>query len=126
MNAFDPVYWPSMNASVWEVYSTYFHFSTEIITGVTGNLFPLLCIIPILIFVYEFIKGKKDYQDIFMYSFFFFASISWLCLAKSHSYIHTHMNYVMWYFGFVQVCFYVIVSRIIDAMVSGKMVTSLK
>ena len=114
LNDFDPVYWPSMNASVWEVFCKYFHFPTEIITGVTGNMFPILCVIPIVIFIYDFKNGNTDYQNIFMYLFFYLTSISWFCLAKSHSYIHTHMNYVMWYFGFVQICFYVIVCKIID------------
>ena len=116
LNEFNPIYWSSMNASVWETYCKYFHFSTEIIVGITGNLFPLLCIIPIVIFIYEFKNKKNDFQSVFMYIFFFLTSISWFCLAKSHSYIHTHINFVMWYFGFVQICFYVIVSRIVDAI----------
>jgi len=33
-------------------------------------------------------------------------------LAKSHSYVHIHLNYVLWYFGFVQICLYVIVDKI--------------
>ena len=119
LNNFDPVYWPSMNASVWEVYSKYFHFSTEIIAGLTGNLFPLLSVIPIVIFICEFKSRKNDYQGIFMYSFFFLTSISWFCLAKSHSFIHTQINYVMWYFGFVQICLYVIVSRLLDVIKFG-------
>lgn len=120
LNNYHHGYWSSLNASVWEVYSKYFHFSTEIIVGLTGNLFPLLCIIPIVIFIYEFKNRKNDYQSIFMYLFFFFTAISWFCLAKSHSYVHTHLNYVMWYFGFVQICLYVIVSRIVSAIKLGK------
>ena len=112
LNDFDPIFWPSMNASVWEVFCKYFHFPTEIITGVTGNMFPILCVIPIVIFIFDFKNRNTDYQNIFMYLFFLLTSISWFCLAKSHSYIHTHMNYVMWYFGFVQICFYVIVCKI--------------
>lgn len=121
LNSFDPIFWPSMNASVWEVYSRYFHFPTEVVTGVTGNLFPLLCIAPSGIFAYEINKKKVDYQCISMYIVFFLTSISWFCLAKSHSYIHTHMNYVLWYFGFIQVCFYVVISRFVS-MVTNKQV----
>lgn len=116
LNNYAPKYWASINASVWETYCKYFHFSTEIITGVAGNLFPVLCIIPLAVFVYEFSKGKCDYQSIFMYLYFFLTAQSWFCLAKSHSYIHTHMNYVMWYFGFIQTCLYVIISRIVNAV----------
>ena len=117
LNDFNSIYWPSMNASIWEVYSRYFHFSTEVITGITGNLFALLCLMPLAIFVYEYIKYKKiEYYTVFAYVFFFLTSISWFCLAKSHSYIHVHMNYVLWYFGFVQTCFYVIVNKIVNVI----------
>ena len=115
LNAMDPVLWPSLNASVWEVFCKYFHFSTEIVTGVPGNLFPLLCLIPLTIFLYEIRKKKADLQGMFMYGFFFLSAVSWFCLAKSHSYVHGHMNYVLWYFGFVQTCFYVIAKRVVDA-----------
>lgn len=112
LNDFDSGLWPSINASVWEVYSKYFHFHTEVVTGIAGNLFPLLCIAPLWIFVYEHRKGQLDVQSVFLYVCFFATSVSWFCLGKSHSYVHTHMNYVLWYFGFVQSCFYIIVSRI--------------
>jgi len=49
-----------------------------------------------------------------MYVFFLLTSISWFYLAKSHSYIHHHMNYVMWYFGFVQICLYIIADKICE------------
>lgn len=114
LNDFDPVYWDSFNASVWQTYCTYFHFSTEIITGITGNLFPLLCIIPLCIFGVEVKNKRLDIELLAMYCVFFLTAISWFVLAKSHSYIHTHMNYVLWYFGFVQVCFYIIVKKIVS------------
>lgn len=112
-NQFLEVYWPSFNASTWETCCKYFKFSTQIITGVPGNLFPLLCIIPMFIFVGDYKEHNLDLEMLAMYVFFFFASISWLCLAKSHSYIHIGMNYVLWYFGFVQICFYIIIKKII-------------
>lgn len=115
LNNFDPGYWPAINTSVWETYCKYFHFSTEVITGITGNLFPLLCIIPLCIFGYDFKKEKLDVELPAMYVVFFLTPVSWFCLAKGHSYVHTHMNYVLWYFGFVQICFYVIVNKAIAA-----------
>ncbi|WP_143008455.1 hypothetical protein [Pseudobutyrivibrio sp. YE44] len=103
----------SFNASVWAVYNVYFKFSTEIITGIPGNLFPLTCIIPLILFVGDYYKKKVVVEHIAMYVAFFLTSISWFCLAKAHSYVHIHMNYVLWYFGFIQTCFYVIVDRIV-------------
>lgn len=112
LNDFDEAYWPSFNASIWETYCKYFHFSTEVITGITGNLFPLLCIVPLSIFAYEYKAKRLNVELVSMYIVFFLTSISWFCLAKGHSYIHTHMNYVLWYFGFVQTCLYIIVNKI--------------
>lgn len=120
LNDFDSLYWPSINASVWEVYSMYFHFPNDVIIGITGNLFPLLCLIPIGIFINEYKNRKIDFETIFMYIFFFLASISWFCLGKSHSYNHTHINFVLWYFGFVQTCFYIIISRIVSVISPNK------
>ena len=114
MNEFAEVYWPSFNASVWETYSQYFHFSTEVITGIPGNLFPLLCVVPICIFGYEYKTRKMHIELLAMYVIFFLTSVSWFCLAKGHSYIHTVINYVLWYFGFVQICIYIIVNKVIE------------
>lgn len=111
LNNFSEAYWPSFNASVWETYSKYFHFSTEVIVGITGNLFPLLCVIPLCFFLFDFQRKKIYVEEVAMYIVFFLTSVSWFCLAKGHSYIHTLMNYVLWYFGFVQICIYIIINR---------------
>ncbi len=114
MNEFNVVYWASFNASIWEVLCKYFHFSTEVIVGIPGNLFPLLCIIPLCIFVQDIKLKKLNLEEVFLYAIFLLTSISWFCLAKSHSYIHTHMNYVMWYFGYIQICLYIIVRKLMQ------------
>ena len=115
-NIFGESYWASFNASVWETVCKYFHFSTEIITGLPGNLFPLLCLIPLCIFFYRHKMGTTDVELIVGYVVFFLTSVSWFCLAKSHSAAHTHMNYVLWYFGYVQICLYVIVNEVVRAL----------
>ena len=112
--------WPSFNASIWDVYRMYFKFSTNVITGITGNLFPLLCCAPILIFFYDYKKGKLNKELPTLYVIFFITAISWFVLAKSHSYFHTHMNYVMWYFGFIQICLYVCVNQLVEIYKSIK------
>ena len=111
---FSVSYWPSLNASKWEVICNYFKFDTEIITGIPGNLFPIISIIPLILWVYDLYAGRMiKYEFIFMYFIMFITSVSWFYLGKSHSYIHRHMNYVLWYFGFIQTCFYIIVNRIV-------------
>ena len=108
--------WPSMNASVWEVVCKYFHFSTEIITGIPGSLFIVMVIIPIMVFVHDYSVKSISIENVALYIITFITSISWLVLAKSHSYIHTHISYVLWYFGFVQVCFYIILNKFIEVI----------
>lgn len=113
LNEFASDYWPSFNASVWETLCKYFHFNTEIITGIRGNLFPVLCLTPLCIFGYEWKKKQLNIELLSMYVISFLTSVSWFCLAKSHSYIHVHINFVLWYFGFVQICIYVILNKLI-------------
>ena len=122
LNDFDVVYWDSFNASVWEVLCMYFHFSTEIITGIPGNLFPVLCIIPLCIFGYEAKSKKLNVELLAMYIVFFVTAVSWFCLAKSHSYIHIDNSYVLWYFGYVQICLYIIVNKIVEVFRKGNVV----
>ena len=57
-------------------------------------------------------RKKIKIDLIMMYIVSFFTTLSWFVLAKSHSYVHIHLNYVLWYFGFVQICLYVIVDKI--------------
>lgn len=55
---------------------------------------------------------------------FYFVSLlvsaSWFILGKGHSYIHTSLNFVMWYFGFVQFCIYIIIKQFINIMYERK------
>ena len=108
----------SLNASIWETVAEYFSFPTQLFTGVSGNLFPILCIIPLLIFAYEFIKKELNIENIFLYAVTFVIGFSWFALGKAHSYIHTHMNYVLWYCGFIQVCLYISVSKLAKSIVA--------
>ena len=103
-----------MNASVWEVFCRYFHFDTDIIVGIPGKLFQVICIIPLGIFAYDFYNRKLDVIKVTLYIFTFLTSISWIVLAKSHSYVHTFLNFVLWYFGFIQVCLYVLINQLIN------------
>lgn len=112
LNEFGETLWESFNASVWEVLCRYFHFSTEIIAGIKGSLFPLLSVVPIGIFIQDFRKKKLDVELVSMYILFFLTSVSWLVLAKSHSFVHVHMNYVLWYLGFVQISIYIIIHKL--------------
>lgn len=104
----------ALTASAWETLCKYFHFKTEVITGIGGNLFPLLCLLPAALLILDVRRKCLDVREAAWYVVFFVTSISWFVLAKSHSCVHTHMNFVLWYFGFVQSCFYIILKHLID------------
>lgn len=122
LNIYEPasVMGMSICSSVWEVLRKYYSFSTEIITGVPGNLFPLLNLVPLAIFACDAKQKKLNLQWVLMYAVFLITPISWFILAKAHSYIHTHMNFVLWYFGFIQICLYIIAAKIADTMKQNK------
>jgi len=112
LNDFEELYWDSFNASTYETFSKYFHFKTDVIAGIDPNMFTPLVILPVVILVYDYFHKKLNTTNALLYVVTFLSSISWFVLAKNHSYIHTHMNFVMWYFGFVQICLYIIADKI--------------
>lgn len=105
-------YQTSMNASVWQVLKSYFYRSEEIISGIGGNFFPLLAVSPLVILLYNAIKNKFQKQDCILYIVTFLTSVSWYILGKSHSAMHGFLNYVLWYFGYIQICFYILLKQI--------------
>lgn len=116
LNVFASNLWDSINSSRWEVICKYFYFDTDIITGIPGELFQVMCFIPLGIFMYDYSKKTINLNEVSLYLITFLTSISWLVLAKSHSYIHTFMSFVLWYFGYVQVCLYIIVKKFIQVI----------
>ncbi len=120
MNQFDPVYWPSFNASVPETLHLYLQFDTEILTGIPGNLFPLLSLLPLAVFAVDWYHSRLSLRDASLYVLFALAAVSWFVLAKSHSFIHTNLNFVLWYFGFVQICFYILLDKLVSKIGRGE------
>lgn len=102
-------YKASKSASAIEVIKLFTSFKTNIILGIEGRFFRLMCIGTIAILVYNIINKKKNsYRDLVMFIMFLSTTLSWFILGKAHSYCHTHLNFVLWYFGFVQICLYII------------------
>lgn len=107
---FSGVYQASLTATIPQVVLRYFKWTTPILVDfLPGTIFPLFAVAPALIFVYQKVRHQEvDKTLLWFYIFAFITTISWYVLGKSHSFIHTHMNFVLWYFGFVQICLYVI------------------
>ena len=104
-------------------------FFIKIIFSHTDKIIPINIIKPVVesltnaeafeeaylgIFAYDFYNRKLDVIKVTLYIVTFLTSISWIVLAKSHSYVHTFLNFVVWYFGFIQVCLYVLINQLIN------------
>lgn len=104
----------SADASVWQVICMYFHSSQQILTGIDGNLLPLLCLAPLVIFYLDHRAKKLDLLSFCLYLGGFIAAMSWFVLAREHSYVHISRNFVLWYLGYVQACLYVILRKFLQ------------
>jgi len=106
---FQGEYAASLKANVIIVVLRYLLFKTPIIWGVPGFLFIPLIAISFLGLVYGIRKKVLDKKILVLYIWTGITTVSWFVLGKSHSYVHTFMNFVLWYFGYIQVMFYSLV-----------------
>ena len=117
-------YQPSLNAGALEVVGKYYlHWSGSLVRFIPAKTFPLLALLPLLIWYCYRRKNKPSpisTEIWLLYGLSFLAAISWFVLAKSHSYVHTHMNYVLWYFGFVQILVYTLLLLLRKLLVQHK------
>jgi len=110
--AFDPAYAESLNASIFDVLKKYFWSAGEFMYG---KRMLLLFIVAIIALIYQRIVLKeKNLFEISIFLISFLATVSWLVLGKAHSYIHTHMNFVMFYMGWAQISVYIICKAILE------------
>lgn len=112
---FDPVYKNSLSSSPISVVKTYVTWwSTPLVTGVPGNSFKILIIIAIAgLWIKKKIKHRTFLRDFALIAYMSLVPLSWFIMAKGHSYIHTHINYVLWYLGFVPALFFVCMNTIV-------------
>jgi len=110
---FHDVYANSLNASIFYVFLLYFRTPAGI------NALFLCLAFAFLIYHYR----KKTFllrKDIWLFLVTFITCVSWFILGKSHSYIHTHMNYVMWYMGFIQIGTYFVLKYVLKIFIINK------
>ncbi len=107
----------SLNATVWQVVKGYLQLSMQVLSGVDRAYFSYLALIPIAVGLFYLAKGKAiNWQMVLLYVISACATLSWLVLAKAHSYLHGEINMVLWYFGFIQFCIYVLCREITTQM----------
>lgn len=102
---FQDVYAESLEASPIAVIKKYVEFETPILLGVSRYAFLPLAGISFLCLAIGTICKKIDKQYLILYIWMGITAISWFVLGKAHSYIHTQMNYVLWYLGYMQIIF---------------------
>lgn len=95
---FHPVLAASLNANALDVITIY------ITTG--AKLFLILFWISVFVC---FVETNKDYRNFYIALIVCFAlpALSWFILGKSHSFIHRHFCFVLWYLGFWASIWYV-------------------
>ncbi|STQ85860.1 Uncharacterised protein [Helicobacter muridarum] len=102
---FDNVYADSLNANIFIV--TYKYIEHKYFLSIFGkDAFSVFSILSILMLIL-IKKVKIKYLLLLMFIIFALSSISWFVFGKAHSYIHTHMNFVLWSLGFSAVILYI-------------------
>ncbi len=112
---FDQAIKASLESSALSVVITYVTvWKTPLLAWLTGKLFMFMISLAIIGIFYNYYNNKVTMQrEVVIITYFFIVSVSWYVIVKGHSYIHTHINYVLWYFGFVQGLIYVSINTII-------------
>lgn len=98
---FPPVLTNALNASALEVIRVYLK---------APYLFPLLCVGGFICII-EASPALRHYY-IALLVCFALPALSWYVLGKSHSYIHRHFCFVLWYLGFWAALWYVALHKI--------------
>lgn len=96
-------YFDSLSASPVDIIIEYaFDWNSDVILFVSGKLFPLFLIVALLLAVWRLYLSKgRSISPIAIFISFSLPPLSWFILAKAHSGIHTHINFVLWYLGSV-------------------------
>jgi len=109
---FPPVYADSFNASTYTVLKKYvLHWTTDVISLpiIKWFSFKILLVLSALAIIFSYRRNRKESRyNLSLIIAFCLPAISWYVLGKSHSFIHTHMNYVLWYVGGVGSIFFVL------------------
>ncbi len=104
----------AIDASIAETLSAYFEFPGQVVAGVESALFVPLALVALVVFAFS-ARRRENRWELLLYALSFVATISWYVLGKQHSYLHTHINFCLWYFGFVQMQIYALISLTLKA-----------
>lgn len=107
---FNAVYRASLESSFTDVFRTYWNeWKTPLVFTVPGSylngIFWWACV---GLGYLSLSRRKLVTAEMVMVIVFCTVTTSWFMFGKAHSYIHTQLNYVLWYFGFVQALLFVL------------------
>lgn len=75
-----------------------------------GNFFvTLLWLTGLSLFAQFYTRDVNARRDAALVLVTLLAPMSWFILMQKHSAIHVHLNYVLWYFGFIPACMFVVI-----------------
>jgi hypothetical protein len=119
-------YKDSLDANIFQVLQKYiFEWPKPILEFNFGDsglrlggqmLLPIIIIALIILLRHKIKNDKKLIHLCVLFVTGFFVTVSWLISAKGHSYIHTHILFVLWYLLFIPTSLYVIINFIINSM----------
>lgn len=104
--AFDPVYAQSLNANIFTVIGKYLYWEGSFLAGTGKYGFAVLLIVSIALLV-QMKNQEEKYLLTSMLFVFALPALSWFILGKAHSFVHTHMNFILWYLGFTAMLLYI-------------------
>ncbi len=108
---FAPIFKASLESSFWDVLNTYWtQWKTSLAMFIPGKYLGVIFWLSVFGVIYGVLTRRRlSCKEPILVFVFFAATVSWFLFGKAHSYIHTHMNFVLWYFGFIQALLYCLV-----------------
>lgn len=105
---YDSIFADSLNGDYLTVLKFYFlnWSTTDLIPGLSGQFFLIFIMVVFFLLCFYGINDYKIRICLGFYCYLLLVPVSWFLLAKPHSYIHTHINYVLFYLGFIPVLIY--------------------
>lgn len=108
---FEQILSESLNSSVFTVLAKYFTFE------ILGKVISIVTVVTAGLVLYKVINKQEEYiMQAVLFVLSLLSPLSWLILAKSHSYVHISLNISLFALGYMQVCGYILVKRIADIL----------
>ena len=108
---FEQILSESLNSSVFTVLAKYFTFE------ILGKVISIVTVVTAGLVLYKIINKQEEYiMQAVLFILSLLSPLSWLILAKSHSYVHISLNISLFALGYMQVCGYILVKRIADIL----------